>query len=135
MAEAMMGGGMMKKEPKVENRNTGETRTISGYKCTKYLVIVDGQESSTVWASRDVKEFEVMRKDMEEFARRMKAMMPAGMGGAAGAMEGIDGFPIQTETSHGWKSVVTKIESRSTPESAFVAPSGYERQNLMRMGE
>jgi len=134
MAEQMMGSGMMRKEPKVESRNTGETGTISGYKCTKYMVMMDGKESSTVWASRDVKEFGVMRKDMEDFARRMKAMMPAGKGGVTGAMEGIDGFPMQTETAGGWKNVVTKIESRSTPESEFEAPSGYRKDKPMMMG-
>jgi len=126
MVEQMM-GSRMKKEPKVETVKTGESKTISGFSCTKYLVKQDGKEEATVWATTDIRKFEVMQKDIEEFARRMKAMMPPGATDATGLVGGIDGFPIQTETSGGWKNVVTKIEERSTPANEFEPPSGYRK--------
>ena len=80
MAEQMMGqsGLMTGKDRKIETVKTGESKTISGYGCTKHVVKADGKETLTVWASKDVKEFAAMRKDMEEFARRMKEMLPPG---------------------------------------------------------
>ena len=126
MAEQMMDSHNMGKMPKVETTNTGETGTIGGYPCTKYVVKHDGQEFATVWATREIKRFDVMKKDMEEFGRRMQAIMPGGKD-ITGMMSGIDGFPIQLETKTGRKSLVTKIEDRSTAAPEFDPPSGYKK--------
>ncbi len=133
MAEQMMGAHKPGSAPKIEASNTGETKTISGYACTKYIIKHDDKEAATVWATRDVKKFDVMKKDMEEFGKRMQAMIPGGKG-VNGLMGGIDGFPIQTETVGGRKTVVTKIEERSTPADEFEAPAGYRKTEPPMMG-
>ncbi len=133
MAEEMM-NSRMKKDPKVEVKQTDETQTISGYACTKYVVSHDGQHSSTVWATNDVEGFEVMKSDMKEFATRMKAIMKnSGTKDPTGLLEGVDGFPIKTETSDGLKTVVTKVEQASTPAAEFDAPAGYKKEAMPTM--
>jgi hypothetical protein len=133
MAEEMM-GSRMKKEPKVEVSKTGETTTIAGYACSKYVVKHDGKHESTVWATKDVTGFEAMRGDMEEFARRMKAAMN-NIGGKdpSGLLEGVDGFPLKTENADGWKSEVTKVDNASTPAAEFEAPAGYKKEPMPGM--
>jgi len=135
MAEEMM-ASRTRKEPKVEVTKTGESSTISGYACTKYLVKHDGQHASTVWATKDITGFDVMKSDMEEFARRMKAMMKnLGSKDPSGMLEGVDGFPIQTETKDGWKTVVTKVDQASTPAAEFEVPAGYKKEAMPGMSE
>lgn len=127
MVEKMMGGKMGSMSQKFEVINTGEQATISGFSCTKYEVTRGGDEPVIVWATKDVKEFAVIRKDMEEFGKRMEAMMPPSMKGMQSSLSGIDGFVVQTEKEGGWKSVVTKVEARSTPASEFEVPAGYKK--------
>jgi hypothetical protein len=136
MAEEMMGSRMGGKEPKVEVSKTGESSTISGFNCTKYVVKHDGQHASTVWATKDITGFETMKTDMEEFARRMKAMMKnLGSKNPSGILEGVDGFPIQTETNDGWKTVVTRVEQKSTPATDFEVPAGYKKEEMPGMSD
>lgn len=128
MVEQMMGKKMPGKrggEMKVEVVAAGDRRTISGYGCTKYVVKVDGEESATVWATKDVGGFGTMRKDFEEFQKRMAALIPTQGKGMADGLRSVDGFPIETETGNGMKSVVTKIEKKSFPSSQFEVPAGY----------
>jgi hypothetical protein len=133
MAEEMM-GSRMKKAPTVEVTKTEETSTISGYACTKYLVKHDGEHASTVWATKDVTGFETMKEDMEEFGRRMKAMTKnLGSKDPSGILEGVEGFPVQTETKDGWKTVVTKVEQASTPAAEYEVPSDYKKEEMPGM--
>jgi hypothetical protein len=138
MVEQMMKGkmpGKGAKPAKVDVVKTGETRTISGYPCAKYVVKEGGGEIVTLWVTKEVKGFESMRKDMEEFEKRMAAMDPRGAEGMEAAMKAIDGFPIQTEMPGGMDEVVTKIERRSTREDAFEVPAGYKKVNPPMMPE
>ena len=128
MMEQMMGGRMPgKKDAKVDVKNTGETKTISGFSCTKYVVSQDGKEAMTLWATKEVKDFGALRKDWEEFSKRIMAMNPMGMKGLAEGMKKVDGFPIQTEMGQGITTLVTKVEKRSTPASEFTVPAGYKK--------
>ena len=61
-------------------------------------------------------------------------MIPGGKD-VTGLMGGIDGFPIQIETKGGRKSLVTKIEERSTGASEFEAPAGYKKTDPPTMGK
>jgi GLPGLI family protein len=135
MAEQMMGSRMKKTEPKIEVSATGNTETISGYACREYVVTEDGERSATVWATHDVAGFASMKKDMMEFAKRMKEIVKSGMKETPGIMEGIDGFPIQTETAGGTKTIVTRIEEMAADESEFAVPAGYTREEMPKMGE
>lgn len=130
MVEKMMKGRIPSKESddsNIEVTNTGEKKSISGYSCTKYVMKQDGKELMTIWATKDAKPFEEMRKDFEEFQKRMMAMNPMMMKGIVAKMSTIDGFPVETELGKGMKHVVTKIEKRSTPASAFEIPAGYTK--------
>lgn len=123
------GGGS---DAPAEVRNTGEKETISGFACTKYIIDAGGQQTS-VWATRDVKEFEGMRKDWEAFSARMMAMMPRGNKNLGAAFAKIDGFPIRTEMGQGLTTTVTKVEKRPIADSEFEVPAGYAREKNAMM--
>ena len=113
--------------------STGEHRTISGYACDKYIVKINGKESETVWASKQVPGYETMKRDMEGFLDRMSAI--AGRRGDLGAwFKQIDGFPIETD-SHGSVKTVAKIDRRSIPASEFEVPAGYTREKNRMPGD
>ena len=123
MMEQMM-GTQMRKPGAVELAKAKETKKISGYSCAKYEVKEGEKVLMTLWATKEVKGFEPLRKDYEELARRMTGMNPQFMKGLIDAMFKIEGFPIQMDWGE-ISTVVTKIEQRSTPESEFAAPAGY----------
>jgi hypothetical protein len=129
MVEQMMGNKMpgMKKESKVEVVKSGDTKKISGYSCSKFVVNQDGKELLTVWATKDVKDFETIRKDMEEFRQRMAAMNPVMRKGFTEGLKNIDGFPIETDMGDTMKEVVTKVEKKSIAASEFEIPGGYKK--------
>ena len=137
MVEQMMASKMpgMAKDAKVEVEKTGDKETISGFACTKYVVNQDGKEAMTLWVTKDVKGFDSMRKDWEEFSKRMMAMNPMGGKGLGDAFKKIDGFPIRTEMAGAFTSTVTKVEEKSTPASAFEVPAGYKKVNPKMMDE
>lgn len=138
MIEKMMGptGAGKGKAEKVEVTGPGEKKTINGYVCAKYTAASDGKDLLTMWTSKDVKGFESLRGDWEEFSRRMVSLSPIGGKGIAEAFRKIQGFPLQTEMM-GVTTVVTKIEKRSTPASQFEIPEGYTKTDspLKKMGE
>jgi GLPGLI family protein len=119
---------------KLEVKKSGESRTISGYACTKLVVTQDDKEVLVLWTTKDIKEFASIRNDYEQLATRISSVMASNNrwgGGALAqawpeAMKVIDGFPIQQEMG-GIKTVVTKIEKKSTPASEFEPPAGYKR--------
>jgi hypothetical protein len=132
--EEMMKSKKKPKGPSVEVSRTGETKTISGYHCQEYALKEDDERIATIWATRDVKEFELMREDMKEFARRMKVIAERGMKDSPQLLEDIDGFPIATERAGGRTSIVTKIEERSTPANAFDPPADFRKESFPGMG-
>ena len=140
MMEQMMGKTLMGgKEGDVELKKTAESKSISGYACKKYVVMTGGEPSYTMWVTKDVKEFEGMRNDMQEFGRRMAAMTPRFASEMAEGMKNLDGFPVQTEIA-GITTTVSKVEKRTTPASAFDIPAGYKKvkpegfEQLEKMG-
>lgn len=136
MVEQMMGNKMpgSKKEPKLEVVKSGDTRKISGYTCTKYMVNQDGKEFLRVWVTKDVKGFETIRKDMDEFRERMTAMNPMMRKGLTEGLKNIDGFPIETDMGDTMKEVVTKVEKKSIAASEFEIPEGYKKVKWPMMG-
>lgn len=130
MVEQMMGKNPMKKgETKVDVKKTGETKTISKYSCTKYVLKGGDDDVTTVWATKDISDFKVMQKDMQEFGKRMAAMMPENLAARIDrSINEIDGFPVRTEMKDGTTMTVTSVEKRSTPVSEFEAPSGYKKE-------
>lgn len=128
MMKKMMGSRQTMEPAKVEVSKTGERKTISGFDCTKYVLLRSGDEVGVVWATLDVKGFEVMRRDMEEFGKRMDAMGAQESKGVEEAIYGIKGFPILTEMADGEKTVVSKVDSRSTPASEFEVKAGFKKE-------
>jgi hypothetical protein len=64
MVEQMMGDKMGKNQNAPATVTSGsEKRTISGYSCAQYVINQNGKDVMTVWATKDIKEFEPMRKD------------------------------------------------------------------------
>ena len=129
MVEKMMGDRMAAmggKDSKIDVTRSGESKAISGYACTKYVVTQDGKEFMTMWTTKDVKEFASMRKDFEAFSQRMASMNPMMGKGYMEAFRKLEGFPIETDMM-GMTQVVTKIEKRTTPSSEFEVPSGYTK--------
>jgi len=121
---AMMGGSA---EEKFEVNATGDTKTISGYPCTKYLLKKGGKDFTTLWVTKGVAGFDNIRKDWVEFGKRMAAL--TNMTGMGDAYQKIDGFPMETDMNMMGTItvVVTKIEKRSTPASEFDVPAGYTK--------
>jgi hypothetical protein len=113
--------------------STGEHKTINGYACDKYIVKINGKESETVWASKQVPGYETMKRDMEGFLDRMSGI--AGNKASLGAwFKQIDGFPIETD-SHGSVKTVAKIDRRSISISEFEVPAGYTREKNRMPGD
>jgi len=81
-----------------------------------------------------VKEFDAMRKDFQEFHKRIMEMNPMIPKGIVEGMQKIDGFAIETDMPGGITQVVTKVERRSTPASAFEVPAGYTKVKPPSMG-
>jgi hypothetical protein len=119
---SMMGG----KGAKVEITPAGEKKEICGYSCTKNVVKSNGKDVMTLWVAKGVKGFEPLRKDWMELSKRMMAMNPGNNQEMMEAFSKLDGYPLQTDVM-GMTNVVTKIENRSTPASAFEIPAGYKK--------
>jgi len=128
MMEKYMGDKMpgMGKEAKLDVNKTREKKSVSGYTCTKYVITQDGKEFMTLWTTKDVKDFEPMRKDFEAFSQRMSSMNPMVGKGFMDVFRKVEGFPIETDMS-GITTVVTKIEKHSTPAGEFEIPAGYTK--------
>ncbi len=132
MVRQMMGGNMPGTSGAaavpVRVVNAGERKTISGFACTKYVAKRGDEVIMTTWTTRDVRGFDEMRKDWEDFSRRWASMMPRFGNEMAEAYKQIEGFPIQTVMTMMNNTVtttVTKAEGRSTPASEFEIPAGY----------
>jgi len=124
MMEQMMGGAG--NEAPAVTKNTGEQKKIAGYNCTKYIITQGEKDLVTVWVTQDVKEFVGMRKDFEEFSKRMMGRMP-GMAAAAEELMKLQGFAMETQFGTMMTQVVTSMEKRTTPTSEYEIPSGFKK--------
>ena len=124
MMEQMMGGPG--KDAPAVTKNTGEEKKIAGNNCTKYIIMQGEKEVITVWETQDVKEFVGMRKDFEEFSKRMMGRMP-GMGAAIEELMKLQGFAMETQYGTMMTQTVTSMEKRTTPASEYEVPSGYTK--------
>ncbi|MCX6143327.1 MAG: DUF4412 domain-containing protein [Ignavibacteriales bacterium] len=124
MMEQMMGGA--ESEVPAVTKNTGEKKDIAGYNCTKYIIMQEEKELVTVWATQDIKEFAGMRKDFEEFSKRMTGRMP-GMAAASAELMKLPGFAMETQFGTMMTQAVTSMEKKTTPASEYEIPSGYTK--------
>jgi GLPGLI family protein len=132
MVEKMMGGkipGMGDSAP-IEVDKTNESRTISGYNCKKYVMRRGDETISTLWVTKDIREFAPYAEDWKEFSRRLGSLqqMAKGMGEAFAK---IDGFTVQSNMKiMGIEvtSTLTRLERASPAASEFDIPSGYKKE-------
>jgi len=122
---------------KITVTETGETKTINGWKCRKYIQKIEGMVSSDseVWASQDVK---LDEKLLAKFNAAMMATMPGlkeSLGDLQKQMEKIRGVTVLTTTAStvmnaNMKSSVELLEVKegSAPAGIFEAPAGYKKQ-------
>ncbi len=129
MMEQMMGDQLKGDDaPPATVQGTGETKTISGWKCSKY-VVKSGSMEFTVWATKELAQPASMRKDWEQINRRLASLRPGSGKGISEAMQKIDGFPVETDMIQGIKNVVIKYEKRTSPASQFEVPAGYVQKD------
>jgi hypothetical protein len=135
MQEMMQG---MMKSMKFKVTETGETRTINGWLCRKYLQTVEGgmaPSESEVWASTDVK---IDAKAFQKVSEAMMATQP----GLANAMadirketakiKGIAVLTVTTSTvmNQKMKSSVELLEvnnNATAPAGTYQVPAGYRK--------
>jgi len=105
---------------KVEIVNTGETATLAGHKCTKYIANEEeGKKGKIViWATTD---FNVEKpKDLGNLTGNM-------------FMKGVDGFPLKVVTSQEGieiKMEVSEVRKEKIDPSSFEIPAGYRVQPI-----
>jgi hypothetical protein len=111
---------------KIEVKPTSDKKTVCGLSATKVIVQQDGKDMLTLWVSKDLIGISTLKKDYEDFSRRMLAASPGGMRNLADAFAKIDGYPVSTEVM-GVTTEAVKIEKKSIASSEFEVPSGYKK--------
>jgi hypothetical protein len=123
---AAAAAGHTSEEPALEK--TGETETIIGYKCTKYLA--KSKEAVTeIWATEELGAFMGLGSAMGG---------PMGKGAAPQAWEkalvGKSFFPLRVISTAGTKQKfrmdVTAVEAKSLPATFFAPPVGYQKFDM-----
>ncbi len=126
MMEKMMGAN----DQPVEVKSTGESKSISGYPCKKFVVLRGKEQIMSLWITDQLKEFKPLMADWKNFSERMSAMTAQFAKGMSDIYKKINGFPMQTTLSIMGQTItttVTKVEKHSTPASEFEIPAGYTK--------
>ncbi|SPF38065.1 conserved exported hypothetical protein [Syntrophobacter sp. SbD1] len=106
---------------------TDETKTIAGYKCSKYnvkLAMSDGE----YWVSKDVKGYQELKTLGAKMASIMDRNPMLKQFNIGGMSEKIDGFPVYT-VSHVMGGTIERtlknIEQKPLDSALFKIPSDY----------
>ncbi len=128
LVEQMMGDKLKdtSADRKVTVVKTAETKTISGYPCTKYIMKENDKDFATFWTTTDLKEFTAMKGDFRDFSERLMSMIPSKGSKIAQVMDQIEGFPVQTSIG-GITTTVTKFEKGTISPADFEPPAGYTK--------
>jgi len=128
MMEKALGGAMPGSTPDVPVTVTRspESKSISGYACTQYIVRQGEKTIMTIWATKDIAGYAAMQKDLSDFGRRLASMNPVNGKTMAEAMKQVVGFPVLTQIGETLTTTVLKVESRTTSADAFEVPKGYQ---------
>ncbi len=108
--------------------DTGETDTINGFKCKKYILTYMGIENIQ-WLSKDVPGYKAYEKIS---AKVMKDSPQFRRMGLSGKLSG-KGFPVKMESGlMGMTTTTTlkKIEERTLSKDLFKVPEGYVQKPL-----
>jgi hypothetical protein len=126
MEGMMKAMGVGRSEDPVIVSPTGRRKEIAGYTCEEFTLKQKESIVATVWTTKQIKEFNDMRNEFQEFSKQMSSWNMLGKP-LVDAMQKVEGFPMETTMEGGMKSVVTKIERRSIPPSEFEVPKGYKK--------
>jgi len=113
----------------MEVKKTSETKKISGYNCTKYIVSIMGMETEQ-WVTEDIKEFNKLRIAMRAYSEKYKSnpLVQSVVGNAS--FEDIKGCPIYSSSQFGnmkTENKVIKVEVKKIDDDLFKVPSGYAK--------
>jgi Domain of unknown function (DUF4412) len=128
-AQQFMANMMKSMAEDIKIEKMDETKKISGYKCTKYVVTIMGMQSEQ-WVTKDVKGYTELQKSSKKYLEKFKdnPMVKNMIGNPA--FDKVDGFPIQTVSQMGnikTMSTVTKIEKKSFGDKLLKPPAGYTK--------
>lgn len=141
MGAMMPGAAETKPAPTVEYRKTTESKSISGFDCTKYERVEDGKVEEFLWIAPSSaigfsSEDQAVFQKMGQFMQRMLAALGPAMGQEVGdefaAVSKLGGWPILTQTlgDDGKVEDETLVESiahDTLATSLFEVPEGYKQ--------
>jgi hypothetical protein len=119
--DKMMEGMEMKVTP------TSETKTIAGYKCTRYMVdfaMVHGE----YWVSKDVKGSQELKAVAAKLGKAAQNNPMLRHMNIASMVERFDGFPVQTTSKMMGGTIVNtlkKVEQQKINPELFRVPGDY----------
>jgi hypothetical protein len=128
--------------PKVEYRKTADTKTISGFDCTKYERVADGKVEELLWVAPnaatgftadDIAVFAKMGEFMEKLLAAMGPAVGERVGDEFAAVSKLGGWPILTQTldEHGkveHEVLVESIAHDKLADPVFEVPQGYTQE-------
>ena len=112
---------------------TGETNTIAGYKCTKYMVDI-AMVHGEYWVSKDVKGYQELIAVAAKLGKAVQNNPMLRHMNIAGMVEKLDGFPVQTTSQMMGGTVVNtlkKVEQQKLDPQLFQVPEDYTLKSRM----
>ncbi len=142
---AKMKGAAAQKGEERKVTKTGESKSISGFPCTRFDVSQGGTVETRVWAAptgqvkvseADMAVFTKMAEMFESMTSRLgKLAKGAGNPWSAGGQ--IDGVPILTEQMDNGKvvneTVMESVTHDAPPSGVFDIPAGYKQKEMPKM--
>ncbi len=127
MVEKMLADQSANKNAKVDVKKIDQKKQVAGYSATGYTITRNGKEVLTLWATRDIKGFDTMKKDLQNFNQRLSSFNPMMGKEMNEALKTVDGFPLEVDMANGVKTVMSDIQSKNTSGSEFQVPAGYTK--------
>jgi hypothetical protein len=121
-------GPMAKMQEDTEVTATGETKTIKGFKCEKYIMTIMGIEN-VQWLSKNVPGYDEYKKISSKIMKDSPQFRKMGL---TGKLSG-KGFPVRMESKVMGMSTTTtlrKIEKKTLDKDLFKVPAGYVQKPL-----
>lgn len=108
---------------------TKETRTVSGYRCTKYNVSFMGSQSEH-WVTQDIKGLDEILKYGKRFSDAMQKNPMMRQMNIPAMLQDLKGFPVETTTKMMNGTMTTtlqKLERKPLPKNLFQLPPGFKK--------
>ncbi|RJQ69219.1 MAG: DUF4412 domain-containing protein [Desulfobacteraceae bacterium] len=124
----MMQAMMKSMAQSVKVTPTDETKTVSGYKCRKYLVSIM-MANSDYWVTKDFQGYDEMKAIGEKTSKLFMDNPMLSQMNIMGMMKDLDGLPVQTHSRMMGGTItatVKKIEHKKLDPSLFQVPAGYK---------